>query len=162
MSVLEVSPEIEKTLNEILNKHISDEGNVISLLQGIQGAFGYIPETVVDWFSKKLDMPESRFFGVTTFYAQFHSKPRGKNIITACCGTACHVKGSDRLINTLFRELNIPHEEDTTKDGQFTVEKVACVGACSIAPVIIINKKVHGEMNINKLLRQIKGKKSEE
>ncbi len=160
--MLEISPELEKTLNTILNKHISDEGNVISLLQDIQDKLGYIPEKAVDWFSKKLDIPESRFFGVTTFYAQFHSKPRGKNIITACCGTACHVKGSDRLINTLFRELNIPDEEDTTKDGQFTVEKVACVGACSIAPVIIINKKVHGEMNINKLLKQIKGKKSEE
>ena len=159
--MLEISPEIEKTLDGILNKHISDEGNIISILQDIQDAFDYIPEKTVDWFSKKLDIPESRFFGVITFYAQFHLKPRGENLITACCGTACHVKGSDRLISALFRELNIPEGENTTKDGQFTVEKVACVGACSIAPVIIINKKVYGEMNISKLLKHIKVKHEE-
>lgn len=156
--MLEVSPEVEKKLNEILNKYIEDEGNVISLLQDTQDMFGYIPEETVKWFSKKLDIPESRFFGIMTFYSQFHLKSRGKNLITTCCGTACHVKGSDRLINTLFRKLNIPEGENTTKDGQFTVEKVACVGACSIAPVIIINKKVYGEMNISKLLKHIKVK----
>jgi len=159
--VLKVSPEVEKKLNKILKKYIEDEGNIISLLQDTQDAFGYIPEEVVDWLSKKLDIPESRFFGVMTFYSQFHLKPRGKNLITTCCGTACHVKGSERLISTLFRELNIPAGEDTTKDGQFTVEKVACVGACSIAPVIIINKKVYGEMNISKLLKHIKVKHEE-
>ena len=152
----EFSPEIKKKLNDIFNTFTSEEGNVISLLQDIESSFGYIPENVVGWFSKKLDIPESRLFGVTTFYAQFHLKPRGKNLITACCGTACHVKGSDRLISSLFRELNIPEGEDTTKDGQITVEKVACVGACSIAPVVIVNKKVFGEMNINKLLKHIK------
>ena len=159
--MLKVSPEVEKKLNKILKKYIEDEGNIISLLQDTQDAFGYIPEEVVDWLSKKLDIPESRFFGVMTFYSQFHLKPRGKNLITTCCGTACHVKGSERLISTLFRELNIPAGEDTTKDGQFTVEKVACVGACSIAPVIIINKKVYGEMNISKLLKHIKVKHEE-
>ena len=156
--MLEVSPEIEKTLNDIIGKYFTDEGNVISLLQDIEDAFGYIPEDAVSWFSKKLDMPESSFFGVITFYAQFHLKPRGENLITACCGTACHVKGSDRLIAGIFRELNIPEGENTTEDGQFTVEKVACVGACSIAPVIIFNKKVLSEMTIHKLLKHIKVK----
>lgn len=158
---MEISSSTEKTLQEILQRYISEEGNVISLLQDIQDSFGYIPETVVGWFSKKLDIPESRFFGITTFYAQFHLKPRGKNLITACCGTACHVKGSDRLISTMFRELDIPEGDDTTRDGQYTVEKVACVGACSIAPVVIINKKVHSEMTINKLLRHLKVKHEE-
>src|SRR3990167_7142255 len=110
--MLEISPEIEKTLDGILNKHISDEGNIISILQDIQDAFDYIPEKTVDWFSKKLDIPESRFFGVITFYAQFHLKPRGKNLITACCGTACHVKGSEKIIDKLRKELKLPENEN--------------------------------------------------
>jgi NADH:ubiquinone oxidoreductase subunit E len=91
----------EKALHKILDKYTGEEGNIISLLQDIQEVFGYIPSETVTWFSYKLDIPESRFFGVITFYSQFHSAPRGENIITACCGTACHVKGSDRLIRRL-------------------------------------------------------------
>ena len=155
--MLEVSPEVKKTLNKILNKYNIDEGNIISLLQDIQETFGYLPEKAVEWFSKELDIPESRFFGVITFYSQFHLKPRGKNLITACCGTACHVKGSNRLIDRLRQDFNLPEGEDTTKNGKVTLERVACVGACGIAPVIIINKKIHREMTINKLLRALKG-----
>ncbi len=157
--IFEVSKDKEKTLKKILEKHNSEEGNIISLLQNIQDAYGYIPSETVAWFSKKLDIPESRFFGIITFYSQFHLKPRGENIITACCGTACHVKGSDRLISGLSRELNIPENEDTTEDGKFTLERVACVGACSIAPVVIINKKVYGETTMSKLKRALKDKR---
>jgi NADH:ubiquinone oxidoreductase subunit E len=146
----------EKALHKILDKYTGEEGNIISLLQDIQEVFGYIPSETVTWFSYKLDIPESRFFGVITFYSQFHSAPRGENIITACCGTACHVKGSDRLISNLIRELNIPEGEDTTKDKKYTLERVACVGACSIAPVVIINKKVHGVATMTKLKRILK------
>lgn len=157
--VLEISPEVEKKLNELLSRYTADEGNIISLLQHTQDAFGYIPEKAVDWFSKKLNIPESHFFGVITFYSQFYLKPRGKNLFTACCGTACHVKGSDRLINRLKQDLNVPEGEDTTEDGKFTLERVACVGACGIAPVVIINKKIHGKMTIIKLLKELKGKR---
>lgn len=146
----------EKALHTILDKYLGEEGNIISLLQDIQDVFGYIPSEVVKWFSYKLEIPESRFFGVITFYSQFHLTPRGENIITACCGTACHVKGSDRLISNLIRELNIPEGEDTTEDKKYTLERVACVGACSIAPVVIINKKVHGESTMTKLKRVLK------
>ena len=109
-----------------------------------------------------LDVPLARFYGVATFYAQFHLKPRGKNIVTACCGTACHVKGSERLINSLVKELGIPSGEDTSEDLKFTVEKVNCVGACSIAPVIIVNKAVHGKMSPDKLMKEIKSLKAGE
>jgi NADH:ubiquinone oxidoreductase subunit E len=154
--MLKINRTTEKTLNEILKKHVREEGNVISLLQDIQDVFGYIPSEFVGWFSKKLDIPESRFFGINTFYSQFHLKPRGENIITACCGTACHVKGSDRLIDNLTRDLNLPEGEETTEDGKYTLERVACVGACSIAPVVIVNKKVFGEVNMNKLKRALR------
>jgi len=147
---------LEETLKSLANNFKEKEGNIISLLQETQDAFGYIPEEAVYWFSKELDIPASNFFGVATFYAQFYLKPRGKNIITACCGTACHVKGSDRIINNLKRELNLADEQNTTEDKKFTLEQVACVGACSIAPVVIINKKVYGKMSTDKMARELK------
>jgi NADH:ubiquinone oxidoreductase subunit E len=93
-----------------------------------------------------LNVPASTFYGVATFYSQFYLKPRGKNILTACCGTACHVKGSAAVINKVKTDLNLPDGEKTTKDLKFTLENVACVGACSIAPVLIANKKVYGKV----------------
>ncbi len=147
---------MEERLQGILDNYIKNEGNLISILQDIESEFGYLPEDAIIWFSERLDIPPAKFFGVATFYAQFHLKPRGKNVITACCGTACHVKGSERLINSLLKELAIPEGEDTSEDRKFTVEKVNCVGACSIAPVIIINKAVHGKMTPDKLMKEIK------
>jgi NADH:ubiquinone oxidoreductase subunit E len=147
---------MKKSLEKIYDEHIIKEGNIISLLQDIQYEFGYIPEDVVMWFSKKLDIPASRFFGITTFYAQFHLTPRGKNIITTCCGTACHVKGSERLMTGLMKELDLSEKESTTGDRKFTMEKVNCVGACSIAPVVIINDKVHGKMSADNLMKEIR------
>jgi len=147
---------MEKVLQRLANDFREHEGNVISLLQETQEALGYIPEEAVYYFSRELDIPASRFFGVATFYAQFYLKPRGKNIITACCGTACHVKGSDRIISSLKRELKLTVENNTTEDKQFTLEQVACVGACSIAPVVIVNKKVYGKMTSDKTMKEIK------
>ncbi|MEW6001686.1 MAG: NAD(P)H-dependent oxidoreductase subunit E [Nitrospirota bacterium] len=147
---------MKEIFESILAAYKNKEGSIISLLQDVQETFGFIPEEAVDWFSKKLDIPASRFYGIATFYAQFHLKPRGKNIITACCGTACHVKGSERLINRLLIELEIPPDENTTNDRRFTVEKVACVGTCGMAPVVIINKKVYGKMTADKLVKEVK------
>jgi NADH:ubiquinone oxidoreductase subunit E len=147
---------MEEILEKILKNHIKGECNIISLLQEVQEAFGYIPEKAVLWFSKKLDIPASRFYGVATFYTQFHLKPRGENVVTVCRGTACHVKGSERLLNRLLLDLGIPPGEDTTEDLKFTLEKVNCVGACGIAPVIILNKKVHGKITLDKLMKVIK------
>ena len=135
---------------------MENEGNIISLLQDIQTEFGYIPEDAVAWFSKRLDIPASRFYGVVTFYSQFHLKPRGKNIITACCGTACHVNGSDKIIDGLRRELGLAKGEDTTEDNEFTLEEVACLGTCSFAPIVLVNGKVHGKAKVDKVLKEIK------
>ncbi len=144
---------MEEALEKILTNYQNNEGNIITILQDVEETFGYIPEEAVNWFSKKLDIPASRFYGIATFYAQFHLKPRGKNVITVCRGTACHVKGSERLLNRVFIELDIPPGEDTTDDLKFTVEKVNCVGACGIAPVVILNKEVHGKMTLDKLMQ---------
>ncbi len=153
---------MEKVLEKIYESHRENEGNIISLLQDIQNEFGYIPEDVVIWFSRRLDIPASRFFGIATFYAQFHLQPRGKNIVTTCCGTACHVKGSERLLNGLVKELNLSAGESTTADRQITLEKVNCVGACSIAPVVIVNNKVHGKVTADNLMKEIKKLKEKE
>lgn len=158
--ILKLTPKrifgMEKTLKRILKENIENEGNLISILQDIENAFGYIPENAVNWFALKLGINPSSFYGIATFYAQFHLKPRGKNVITACCGTACHVKGSERLMNALRKEFNLLAGEDTTDDRKFTVERVACVGTCSMAPVVIINKKVRGKMTADKLMKEIK------
>jgi len=137
---------MEKDCQKILGRYNTEGGSVVSLLQDIQKTFGFIREDVVDWFADELNLPASSFFGVATFYAQFYLKPRGKNIITACCGTACHVKGSAPIIEKLRNDLKIPEGEDTSKGGKYTLESVACVGACSIAPVFIANKKVFGKL----------------
>lgn len=153
---------MDRVLEKIYEAHREHEGNIISLLQDIQYKFGYIPEDVVNWFSRRLDIPASRFFGIVTFYAQFHLQPRGKNIVTTCCGTACHVKGSERLLNGLVKELNLSAGENTTADREITLEKVNCVGACSIAPVVIVNNKVHGKMTADNLMKEIKKLKEKE
>ncbi|MFZ5906599.1 MAG: NAD(P)H-dependent oxidoreductase subunit E [Nitrospirota bacterium] len=147
---------MEKTLQNILEDHRKNEGNILTILQEIEKTFGYIPEEVVTWFSKKLDIPASRFFGVATFYSQFHLRPRGRNVITVCRGTACHVKGSERLINRLLIELDIPQDEDTTTDQKFTVEKVNCIGACGIAPVAIVNHEVHGKVSLDRMMKEVR------
>ncbi|MBM4139928.1 MAG: NAD(P)H-dependent oxidoreductase subunit E [Nitrospira sp.] len=154
---------MEEVLEKILTTYRKEEGNIISILQYLEETFGYIPENAVNWFSKKLVIPASRFYGIATFYAQFHIKPPGKNIIIVCSGTACHVKGSDRLISGLKREFNLPEGEDTTADRKFTIERVACVGTCGMSPVALINKQVYGKMTANKLIKEIKilkGKKT--
>ena len=147
---------MKKILEKIYDDHGKKEGNIISLLQDIQNEFGYIPEDAVMWFSNKLDIPASRFFGIATFYAQFHLSPRGRNIVTTCCGTACHVKGSERLITGLMKELDLAEGQGTTGDREFTLEKVNCVGACSIAPVVIVNDKVYGKMSADNLVKEVR------
>jgi NADH:ubiquinone oxidoreductase subunit E len=146
---------MEKECRKILDKYHRDDGNVISLLQDMQESFGYIREDTVNWFSKELNIPASNFYGVATFYAQFYLKPRGKNIVTACCGTACHVKGSGSITEKVRENLKIPEGETTSTDGKFTIERVACVGACSIAPVFVANNKVYGKMTSDKAARMI-------
>jgi len=148
-------------LVNLLSKYQESEGNLITLLQDTQEAFGYVPREAVHWFAGKLDVPESRFFGIATFYAQFHLHPRGKNIVTACCGTACHVRGAERLVNAVKRELKLEEDQDTTDDRMFTVEKLACLGTCSLAPVVVINGKMVGKTTADSLTREIKALKKE-
>ena len=144
------------TFEKIARAYQQNGGNVITLLQETQEAFGYIPREAIDYFSTELNIAPSRFYGVATFYAQFRLTPIGKNKITACSGTACHVRGSERIISSIKRELNLADSEDTTADREYTVEKVACLGFCSFAPVVLINEDVRGKTTADAVIKEIK------
>lgn len=146
----------EEKLEEIYQKTKVDDDNIISVLQQIQNAFGYVPKESVYWFSKRSNIPAAKFYGVITFYSQFHLEPRGKNIVTVCAGTVCHVKGAPRIISKIQEDLRLKDDQDTTRDMQFTLEKVNCVGACSIAPVVLVNDKVLGKVSPASMVKSLK------
>jgi NADH:ubiquinone oxidoreductase subunit E len=151
------------TLETIVKKHREKDGNVISLMQDTQEEFGYIPREAVSYFSEELGIALSRFYGVVTFYSQFHLNPRGKNIISVCCGTACHVKGGSKIADRVLKDLGLAADGETTADKEFTFEVVRCVGACSIAPVVLVNDKAYAEMTPDgtaKLIKQLKKEES--
>ena len=147
---------MNETLDKIILNYRRNGGNVISLLQETQDAFGYIPKEAIAYFSEELTIAPSRFYGVATFYAQFRLTPTGKNKITACSGTACHVRGAERILNGIKRELRLSEDQDTTGDREFTVEKVACLGFCSFSPVVLVNGAVYGKANADTVIKEIK------
>lgn len=138
-----------------------DASSLIPLLQDIQEEHGYLPESELVQVSHYCDIPMSRIYGVATFYNQFRLQPLGKYVIRVCRGTACHVKGSGDILTTLENELGIKAGE-TTKDLKFTIETVACIGACSIAPVIAINDEFYGKLDNKKVKKILNELKSEE
>ena len=111
----------EAVLETIYQKCTANGDNIITALQQIQNEFGYVPEESVYWYSDRTNIPASRFYGVITFYAQFHLHPRGKNIITVCQGTVCHVKGASRIISKIREDLKLKEDQSTTKDMQLTL-----------------------------------------
>jgi NADH:ubiquinone oxidoreductase subunit E len=151
--------QMTETLEAIYNRCVANEDNIITVLQEIQSEFGYIQEEVVNWFADRSNIPPSHYYGVVTFYSQFHQKPRGKNIVTVCCGTVCHVKGASRIISKVREDLKLKDDQDTTRDMMFTLEHVNCVGACSIAPVVLVNEKVFGKQTPSKIVTNLKGYK---
>lgn len=151
-----MEPLQEEKLTAIYNKALDNDDNIISILQEIQNTFGYVDKEAVQWFSRKTGIALSKFYGVITFYGQFHLTPRGKNIVTVCCGTVCHVKGAPKVISKLKEDLKLKGDDLTTKDMLFTMENVNCVGACSIAPVVIVNDKVYGKQSGDKMVKNLK------
>ena len=135
----------EKRLNEILSSYEGKKEELIPVLQQVQQAFGYLPEPMMKKIAKFLQLPESTVFGVCTFYAQFKLVPSGRNIIRVCRGTACHVRGGARILREVEKRLGIKHGE-STPDLEYSLETVACFGACALAPVMLVNDKVHGRM----------------
>lgn len=133
-------------LDELLAELGSKKGTLIPILQRAQDMFGYLPREVLIRIGEKVGIPISQVYGVVTFYAQFHLEPRGRDIIHSCQGTACHVRGAKAILNELSSCLGLEGEEVTTKDLRFTLETVACIGCCGLAPVIMINDDTHGRL----------------
>ncbi|MCK8827008.1 NADH-quinone oxidoreductase subunit NuoE [Natroniella acetigena] len=130
-------------LKKVLENYDKKAKDLIPVLQETQEEYGYLPQEVLEEIAKSLRVPFSQVYGVVTFYSQFHLEPRGENIIRICMGTACHVRGADKVLDTMKEELGIDDGE-TTEDLKFTLESVACIGACGLAPVIMVNDNTHG------------------
>jgi NADH:ubiquinone oxidoreductase subunit E len=130
-------------------------GALIPLLQSAQNTYGYISEKAIDYISHVTGIPPADIYGVVTFYAQFRTKPLGKHIIKICNGTACHVNGAKDVYDTMQDEMNITYEE-TTEDGNFSLLSVACIGCCSLAPVMTIDGETHGRLNSSKLRKIVR------
>ena len=134
-------------VNAILEKHGYDSTNLIAILQEIQEEYRYLPEEILTYVATALWVSPAYVYGVATFYAQFSLKPKGKHIIRVCDGTACHVKGSEKVLKAVREYLGLREGENTTPDLLFTVETVACIGACALAPVMAVDNEVFGPMD---------------
>ena len=143
-------------LDEILQKHQGKEGVLIPILQETQELYGYLSEEVLNQLGKRLHIPTSRIFGVVTFYAQFYLTPRGRHTVRVCRGTACHVRGGKNIRKAVRQFLGI-EENETTPDSKFTFETVACLGACALSPVLLVDKNYYGKLTpakVEKVLKQ--------
>ena len=132
-------------LNPLIEKYKNKKGNLIPLLQGAQDIFGYIPRVAFDKLAMETGIPLSEMYGVATFYAQFRLKPVGKHIVKVCHGTACHVQNAKAISTSLKEALKI-EDGGTTEDGLFTLESVACLGCCSLAPVMMVAGETYGKL----------------
>jgi len=133
------------SFEKILSDYNGDRSQLIPLLQKLQDAYGYLPQDVIARLSERTGIFVSQIMGVATFYAQFRLEPVGKHIVKICFGTACHVIGAENIADAICRELGIALG-GTTEDRLFTVESVACIGCCSLAPVIMIDEETHGRL----------------
>jgi len=135
---------------DVLDRYERNPSNLIAILQEIQEAYAYLPEDIMTYVATALEISPGTVFGVATFYSHFTLVPKGKYVIKVCDGTACHVKKSTDIIKTLEKELGLNESKKTSDDLMFTLETVACLGACGLAPVVVVNEDVYGSMNIEK------------
>ena len=147
---------------KLLKKYRLKKGVLIPLLQDIQAVYGYVPRESIELISKELHIFPVEIYGILTFYSQFFLSPRGKHTIRVCQGTACHVMGGKEILDYLSNTLNI-HEGETTKDGLFSLERVACLGCCGIAPVVVVDDDFLGRCTVqgmNALLDRYRPRKT--
>jgi len=141
-----MAPEKQKEkVNQVLKKHQHDEARLVDILQDIQAEIGYLPKEALEEAGRGLGVPLSRVYGVATFFKAFSLTPRGRHLINVCLGTACHVRGADKVLESIEKALKIKTGQ-TTKDLRFTLETVNCVGACALGPMVIVGEDYHGEM----------------
>jgi NADH-quinone oxidoreductase subunit E len=139
-----------KKVAAIVSEYGGNRDSLISILQDIQTEYRYLPEDVLRAVASQLDLPLIQVYGVATFFKAFSLTPRGRHLINVCLGTACHVRGAIRILEAIERELGIKTGE-TTKDLKYTVERVKCVGACALGPIVIVDGKHLGGMKMEKV-----------
>ena len=142
-------------VEEVLKRHEKEEGPLIPVLQEVQALFRYLPEEALVMIGRRLNIPLSRIYGVVTFYAQFYLTPRGKHVIKSCQGTACHVRGGQGSLDALSRELKVS-PGGTTADLNFTLETVACLGTCFLAPVLMVDDDYYGKLTPKRAVDALK------
>ena len=157
-------PEIDLTkLNAIIDQHKSEKWGLIPLLQNVQEEIGYIPPESIESIAEAMNLPAAQVQGVITFYSGFTLTPKGKYVLKVCRGTACHVKGSRSVLRLMQKELNL-NEGETSSDYQFTLETVACLGACFLAPAMMVNRSYFGKLaptKVTSILDQYKKDRGE-
>lgn len=146
------------SVKDIIKKYEGDKTAMIAILQDVQEEFRYLPKDALSSISKQMDVPLTRIYEIATFYNAFSLKPRGKNLIEVCAGTACHVQGAARLMDRMERDLEIKCG-DTTKDKLFSLEEVRCLGCCSLAPVVRISGNIHPNLTQDEVPKILKNYK---
>ena len=147
---------------EILERYEYSANKIIPILQAVQEEYRYLPQEVLTFIATSLDVSPARLYGVATFYSHFSLEPKGKHILRMCDGTACHVRGSGAIINALRDKLGLSAKKITTDDMMYTFETVSCLGACGLAPVMVINEQVYGQVTPEKAVELIKEIKNKE
>jgi len=145
-------------VKEVIKKYRKDKSALIDILHDTQAEIGYLPKDALDAISDGLDIPFSKVYCVVTFFKAFSLTPRGRNLINVCMGTACHVRGADKVVDQIEKELGIKTGENTA-DLRFTLETVNCVGACALGPMVVIGEDYHGEMTPDKVSEILKNYK---
>ena len=139
-----------------LARYPAEPRHLISVLQDLQLAYRYLPQPALEMTSKTLGVPLAKVYGVATFYKAFSLTPRGEKVLRVCTGTACHIRGAPHVLTELVTRLGIKPGE-TTEDLKFSLEAVNCVGACALAPVVVVNDAAHGNMDVTRARRLVKG-----
>ena len=139
-----------------INKFIGKKGVLIPILQNVQDINGYLSKEVMSYVSEKTGIKLAQIYGVATFYTMFRLKPQGRHIIRVCKGTACHVSNANSIMKEVNKQLDLTDKEDTTKDGKFTVMPVACLGCCSLAPVMMVDDNTYGRLTLDSIGKILK------
>ncbi|MDD3118608.1 MAG: NAD(P)H-dependent oxidoreductase subunit E [Victivallales bacterium] len=141
-----------EAVNRILEKYGYNESKLIPILQEVQAEYNYLSKDIISYVATSIGVPPSQVYGVATFYAHFSLEPKGKHIFRLCDGTACHVKKSHSILEALYAKLGLSQEKSTTDDMMFTVETVSCLGACGLAPVMVVDEDVYGQITPEKAI----------
>lgn len=147
----DINDDMWTQIDEIITTNREIPGSVITVLRECQDVVGYLPVDLINYISHGLNLPPSSVFGVATFYSLFSLQPKGRHIIKACLGTACYVKGIKEVMDRIHNEYQLP-EGGTTEDRRFSLEAVRCLGACGLAPVMIIDQDIHGDVSATKII----------